>query len=849
MIRIKDKEVQEFEKEHIAAVRDIASECVVLLKSDGVLPLTQAGKIAVYGNGVRRTVKGGTGSGDVNVRHFVTIEEGLTNAGFEITSGEWLDYYDTVIAEARKIFIEDIRKQAKETGVNPVMLGMGRVVPEPDYEMLLDGEGDTAVYVLARNSGEGSDRRVQGGDISLTETEKRDILHLNEKYDKFILVLNVGGMVDLAPVAEVKNILLLSQLGTSTGDVLADILLGKSYPSGKLTMTWAPITAYPSTEGFADPDNTYYKEGIYVGYRYFDTVGIVPAYPFGYGLGYTTFQIEPLAFRADEKKISVTVRVKNTGNFAGKEVVQVYYSAPKGKLDKPYQELGGFVKTKELKPQEETEVIVVFDTVSMASYDTSQAAYVMEKGEYILRAGNCSGNTNICGIVFVDRDVVTAQVRNICQGWGFEDYKPLENVISEERDEEEKKAADVIVLKAEKIDKVKVEYENKPVELPQSDSSNLDAVREGTKTLDEFVGSLTEEQLAYMCIGSYEEELNQISIIGSTSKSVAGAAGETTQRLKHLGVDSLVMADGPAGLRLSSRYKVVDGQVKASSNTLGEDFVQFMEPENLQSTADIIPEIHREEVEDQEYYQYCIAIPIGTALAQSWNLDVCKRCGGVVGKEMQMFGIHLWLAPALNIQRSPLCGRNFEYYSEDPLVSGMIAAAVTEGVQQYQGCGTTIKHFACNNQETNRYGSNSVVSERALREIYLRGFEICVRRSQPHAVMSSYNLINGEHACSSKDIQTLVLRDEWGYEGIVMTDWYVTAVMGEQGSGKKDKHDKAYAAGCVKAGNDITMPGTHSDKEDILKALTDGGHMYSLTKAELQVCAKRVLESILKVNC
>ena len=275
-VRIDSPDVQTFETEHIAAVRKVAPECMVLLKNDGVLPLSGTGKIALYGSGARRTIKGGTGSGDVNVRHFVNVEEGLENAGFEVTTKAWLDGYDKIVTDAKAAFFGAIRKEAEAAGakgMQMMLFAMGRVCPEPEYELPLDGEGDTAVYVLARNSGEGADRKPEAGDINLTETEIRDILALNKKYEKFVLVLNVGGMIDLKPVEEVPAILLMGQLGMATGDALADVVLGKAYPSGKLTMTWAPIEDYASTEGFADPNDTYYKEGIYVGYRYFDTIG------------------------------------------------------------------------------------------------------------------------------------------------------------------------------------------------------------------------------------------------------------------------------------------------------------------------------------------------------------------------------------------------------------------------------------------------------------------------------------------------------------------------------------------------------------------------------------------------
>ena len=324
----------------------------------------------------------------------------------------------------------------------------------------------------------------------------------------------------------------------------------------------------------------------------------------------------------------------------------------------------------------------------------------------------------------------------------------------------------------------------------------------------------------------------------------AGAAGETTHQLEELGTPVLVMADGPAGLRLAPTYKIVDGKAKATARSLPGELMALLTPEELQAMAENAPKPSEEEMAAATNYQYCVAIPIGTGLAQSWNDDMVKECGDLIGEEMEMFGIHLWLAPAMNIYRSPLCGRNFEYYSEDPYLTGCIAAAVTDGVQVHKGCATTIKHYACNNQETNRYFSNSNVGERALREIYLKGFEICIKKSQPHFVMTSYNLINGEHACSTKDIQTATLRDEWGFAGVVMTDWLVTGGMGAGG----EKWPCASCAGNVKAGNDITMPGIPSDKADILKALADDAHPYALSRAQLQLAAKRVLGMILKLT-
>ena len=550
-IRIESPEVQEFEKQHIAAVRRLAPECMVLLKNDGTLPLQEAGKLALYGSGARKTIKGGTGSGDVNVRHFVTVEEGLQNAGFTLTTGDWLDGYDQVVADARAAFYGALRKEADAAGVtgpHMMMYAMGKACPEPDYELPLNGEGDTAVYVLARNSGEGADRKPEAGDIRLTPTEIRDILALKEQYEKFVLVLNVGGMVDLEPVKTVGTVLLLGQLGSATGDALADVLLGRAYPSGKLTMTWAPIEDYASTEGFGDPNDTYYKEGIYVGYRYFDTIGYVPTYPFGYGMGYTTFAVEPKGISADASHISVTASVTNTGAAAGKEVVQVYYSAPAGKLDKPYQELAGYAKTKELAPGESQEVTVTFATQSMASYCVECASYVMEAGTYLIRVGSSSRDTHIAGAVALDETKAVEKVKNICGDSGFEDLKPEWNPIAYEREADEKDKAAVIEIKAADLAVRETVYQEEPEEIPAGPCVRFEEVVNGTKSLDAFVAGLSDEQLAYLCIGAYKEAEDLMEVIGNASSTVAGAAGETTHQLEDLGTPVLVMADGPAGL-------------------------------------------------------------------------------------------------------------------------------------------------------------------------------------------------------------------------------------------------------------------------------------------------------------
>ena len=334
-------EMFDYEKNHLQTLREALAECTVLLRSNGDFPLSGPCKLAAYGSGVRKTIKGGTGSGEVNSRYFVNVEQGLEDAGFTVTTKGWLDAYEAVCQEARKRFRQEIAAQAKAAHVMPVLYAMGKAMPEPEYELPLDAEGDAAIYVLARISGEGSDRDPVKGDILLSDTERRDILALNERYGRFMLVINAGGPVDLSGLEKVGNILVLSQLGVETGAALADILLGKQTPSGKLTTTWAAWEDYFPMEDFGDRNDTRYREGIYVGYRYFDSVGKKALFPFGYGLSYTTFSIDGITAALNGDKVTVRAAVTNTGAHAGKEVVQVYVSAPEGKLDKPYQDLAG----------------------------------------------------------------------------------------------------------------------------------------------------------------------------------------------------------------------------------------------------------------------------------------------------------------------------------------------------------------------------------------------------------------------------------------------------------------------------------------------------------------------------
>ena len=819
--------LNDYEIGHNTYLRENGAECTVLLKKDGNFPLrgTEHSKgqnsgyskeqntrqIALYGSGARYTIKGGTGSGEVNSRFYVTVEEGLKNAGFTITSGSWLDGYDKVRAQAKQQFIRDIKAEAREKHTQAVILCMGRSMAEPEYQLPIDGAGDTAIYVLSRISGEGSDREPIAGEILLSETEKRDILACNAKYKNFMLVINAGGVVDLTAVKDVKNILILSQLGVETGDILADILLGKSSPSGKLTTTWSAWKDYPSMGEFGDRDETRYKEGIYVGYRYFDSVGKLPLYPFGYGLSYTDFCLEKDSVRLDGQTVTVTANIKNVGNDAGKEVLQVYVSSPEGKLDQPYQALAGFAKTKLLAPGEEQKLSVSFEMSDIASYDEATASFCLEAGDYVLRAGNSSTDTDVYGVIRVEEEICCIKTRNVMGRPDFTDYKPAEG---------ERKSS---LLSVEELAETTVLTLGKDAVATANVDFDLEC------EIDADVKKLSDEQLIMMNLGAFDPKGGVASIIGSAGFSVAGAAGQTFMGAEEYGIPSMVMADGPAGLRISREYARDKNGVP---HVLGASF-----PEGI---MDFLPKIaklfmkhigYKVKKTDTILNQYATAIPIGTAIAQSFNLEFAEKCGDIVGFEMELFGVHLWLAPALNIHRSIRCGRNFEYYSEDPVVSGEFAAAITRGVQAHPGCGTTIKHYAANNQELNRTQNTSQASERALREIYLKGFGIAVRKSQPKAVMTSYNLINGVHTAEHKGMINDVLKSEFGYEGIVMTDWTIVNYATEKGC----IHPVAKASNVIMAGGDLFMPGSKSDYEDVATALKEG----KVTREQMQMNASR----------
>lgn len=804
----------DYEKKHIEALRPNLAECTVLLKKDGSFPIEAPCTIAAFGNGVRRTIKGGKGSGEVNSRYFVNIEDGLEDAGFKVITKNWLDAYDKLRSDAKNRFVAEAKKEARAHHQMAVFYCMGMTMAEPEHNIPLETDSnqitDTALFVLARDSGEGNDRKPIKGDVLLTDAERRDILKLNETYKRFMLVLNTGGPVDLSGLESVKNILVLSQLGVETGSALSDILLGRQNPSGKLATTWTAWEDYPAIGDFGDRNDTYYREGIYVGYRYFDSTGKKALFPFGFGLSYTSFKIDPQPVELSKSMVSLSATVSNIGKYSGKEVVQAYVSCPQGKLDKAYQDLAGFAKTSLLKAGDSETVGIQFDLRDVASYDEEKASFVLEKGSYIIRVGNSSVHTMPVAVIQLDEDAVVSKVRNCCGKPDFQDWRPEKAIENEVPD-----FIPQLNLSAKDIETVTVNYKR-------------------TYPIDEEVAKLTDEQLAIANTGgAFTGGSKAKEIIGNASSTVSGAAGESTPRLIDAGFKPIVMADGPAGLRLTPEfYRDNKGIHAINGNGHSESFMEFlpaivrwyMKKSNGKAKAPAGAEIRT---------QWCTAIPIGTALAQSWNTGLVETCGDIVGAEMELFNIHLWLAPALNIHRSILCGRNFEYFSEDPLISGKMATAITNGVQAHPGCGTTIKHYATNNQETNRYGNSTNVSERALREIYLKGFGIAVRESQPKAVMSSYNLLNGIHTAESRDLIDSILRCEFGFEGIVMTDWWIASGLMNS---KSDIHPTVTPKLTAAAGSDLFMPGCKDNYLNMLEGLKDG----SLTREQMQINATRV---------
>ena len=782
-------------KEHIELSKNAAKEGMVLLKNENnVLPLKKGTKVALFGKGTFDYVKGGGGSGDVTVAYTRNLYEGLKLKKDKINIFEELcDYYRT-----------DIEAQYASGSVPGMTI-------EPDVPMdLLDkakAYTDTAIISICRFSGEGWDRKsvvdpnnpslwdferemteasarlFKNGDFCLSEKEQEMVNIVKTNFKNVIVVLNIGGMFDTSWFVDDDNIqsaLLALQGGMEGGLAAAELLLGEGNPSGKLCDTFAKtLDDYPSTYNFHESrDYVAYTDDIYVGYRYFETIpGAAEKvnYPFGYGLSYTTFDVETISTDICDGKITVKVHVTNTGSYAGKEVVQAYVSKPQGKLGKPAKELVAFAKTRELLVGETQVMSLSWDVSSMASYDdlgkVQKSAYILEAGTYKFFIG-----TSVRDVVELDFDytldknvivnqlsaklVPTSLNKRMLADGSYEelpvsepfdtDYSAIGNL-----DNGVKEGVAPLVRAIPSYQFCK--------EIPRNGEHDLIDVVEGKISMDDFVAQLTIDELIHL-------------LGGQPNTGVANTFG--LGNLPEYGVPSVMTADGPAGVRINPEVGVCT-----------------------------------------------TAFPCSTLLACTWNPEVIEAVGIAGGKELKENNLGIWLTPAINIHRSPLCGRNFEYYSEDPFLTGVLAGAMVRGIQS-NNVGATIKHFALNNKETNRKNSDSRVSERAAREIYLKPFEMIIKNDNPWAVMSSYNIINGHRASECRELLNDILRDEWGYNGMVTTDWWTCG-----------EHYKE-----TKAGNDLKMGNGYPER---VKEAYDKG---AITRDEIEICVKRILGLIIKLD-
>jgi len=759
---------------HLQEARQIAADGMVLLKNDNhTLPLA-AGKVALFGAGAWDTATCGTGSGFVFAPYTVSVYQGLCNAGFTVTSESWLKRFAAAEKEANK---KDKTLSKIDRTFSGVRILMDEL-PITDAELTAAKATDTAIYVIRRNAGENNDRKAKKGDYYLSGQEYANLQKVAGNFAHTIVILNTC-VIDANFLFEIPGIdaaVLMGHAGCESGNALADVLTGKICPSGHLTDTWAKCYSdYPTSSTFAENDGNTdqedYREDIFVGYRYFDTFGVEPLFPFGYGLSYTEFRQSVLSVEADWEKIRLEIQTENIGRHSGRYVTQVYVTAPEGKLPQPLQELKGFAKTGLLKPGQTEILHITIPTESLASYDAQTACFLMEKGDYVIRTGSQSRDAKAVHILRLNENAVVRWVSDLVQP-----DRELEFLTPPKRTAEGFSvpvtalfAEDCITIDgASKLPRKTVTYlsESKPYQSAKSHPipfaceeevcyvrdcswATLPDVAAGKVTMEEFVASLDVQTLLRLVCGTANETKYVVpKRMKRSAKQISApsSSGATTALFtKSLGIPGMYFTDGPAGLHLMG----------------------------------------------------CGATcyPVGMVVAQTWDVTAAKKVGEGMGKELRPYNHTIILGPGMNIHRDPLCGRNFEYYAEDPLLTGKMGAAVTQGVQRSPGVGVAIKHFACNNQESNRIAQNSTVSQRALRELYLRGFEICVREASPKTVMTSYNLLNGVHTSSHYELLTDILRGEWGFDGLVMTDW------GSNSEKPLDFH----------AGNDLIMGGYRSD--------------------------------------
>lgn len=784
------------DKEHITLSKDAAKEGMVLLKNEQhVLPLQTGAKVALFGKATFDYVKGGGGSGDVTVAYTRNLYEGIKALKGKIS----------VYEELADFYRENVKEQYK-AGRVPGMT----IEPQVPQELLQKAKAytDTAVISICRFSGEGWDRKsivetenkniwaseeemarrsaeiFEDGDFYLTHAEQEMVNTVKQNFARVIVVMNVGGMVDTSwfhDDAQIQSVLMAWQGGMEGGLATAELLAGEGNPSGKLSDTFArELNDYPSTYNFHESEKyVEYTDDIYVGYRYFETIPGAKEkvnYPFGFGLSYTQFTLGESQISIEGDQIRCMVSVTNTGAMAGKEVVQAYYGAPQGKLGKAARVLCAFAKTRLLQPGETQLMTLCWKIADMASYDdcgkVCKSAYVLEQGEYRFYIGTSVRDAVENATVYTAaKDIVTQQLtsrlaptsltKRMLADGTYEELETTEPVDTD-ANELEKMTTEEMEAFAPKTEG-RARWRLWGDKTPDKQHHFLIEAAEGKITLEEFMAQLSDEQLAEL-------------LGGQPNTGVANTFG--FGNLPDYGVPNIMTADGPAGLRINPECGVCT-----------------------------------------------TAWPCSTLIACTWNPEVAQKVGAAGGAEVKENNIAVWLTPAVNIHRSPLCGRNFEYYSEDPYLAGKMASAMVKGIQSNH-VGATVKHFALNNKETNRKNSDSRASERAIREIYLKAFEIIVKEAAPWAIMSSYNIVNGRRTSENHELLTDVLRGEWGFEGAVTTDWWTNG-----------EHYKEVAAG-----NDIKM--ATGFPERLMEAL----HKGIITRAELETCAKRVLNLILKVD-
>ena len=755
-----------------ALCREAGAEGIVLLRNENsALPVSDGETVSVFGRVQNDFFYVGYGSGgDVNAPYKTGFTEGLRSAGIKINE-ELASYYKELCEK------------------NPVDNGYWGHWPmsydEPDIGVDIcekaAEKSDKAVVLIGRSSGEDRELKLEKGSYLLSDEEKILLDRVTSAFDKVILLLNCGSIMDMSGIDaygdRISAIMYIWQNGMESGNAVADVLCGKVSPSGKLADTIAKSYAdYPGSEQFGNKNENFYVEDIYVGYRYFETFAKDKVlYPFGFGLSYTKFAFENIEFSADDI-IAVSLDVKNTGGYSGKETAQVYFEAPQGRLGKPARVLVTYKKTKTLAPGGSEKIELSFPVSEMSSYDEEKSAYILEKGVYKIYLGASVRSAETCGEYTVDEDRIVQQLSQ--RGAPVKSFRRLVNengtpvykdVPLSERD-----------LKRDILSTVPEDIK------PCNKEISFDDVKNGRATLDEFAGTLSVSDLEALSRGDFVMN----SPLGAPGN--AGVYGGITDSLRKKGVPAITCTDGPSGIRLN-----------ATSSLL----------------------------------------PIGVSLACTWNTQLIEDLYEEVGKEMAARGSDVLLAPGMNIHRNPLCGRNFEYFSEDPVVTGKCGAAVVRGVQKY-GFSACPKHFACNSQETNRTFADSVLSERALREIYLLGFEICVMTAKPKNIMTSYNRINGVWGHYNYELVTAILRNEWGYDGCVMTDWWMRSAVSPEFPKVKDQ---AYR---VRAGVNVLMPGGrragYYRKHPDGTLFKNAGRKDGITPAEIRRNAKEVLSVALQ---